>query len=218
MSLTHNPRYPQSRQTKYVIEYFAPAFLERIQSGTSKRESKNLPATNLVPLQLGQVNLRDNVSINVLCLTSEVRRQPLEAVHRRSPDRETACGQNTARRSGCCLHRLVMRNPADTPVLETLISHSFTQSQPIPENKPKAHTTERPALDKPMATLSKTTARNLHSHIRRDDTSNAAELQRQRQTLTHNVKSLGTANPRRGTPECSRTNCRASWRLPAAGG
>ena len=55
------------------MEYFAPAFLERIQSGTSKLESKNLPATNLVPLQLGQVNLGDNVSINVLRLTKKVR-------------------------------------------------------------------------------------------------------------------------------------------------
>jgi hypothetical protein len=85
-----------------------------------------------------------------------------------------------------------MRNLADTLVLETLISHSFTQSQPTPENKPKAHTTQRPALDEPSTTQSKRTARNPHSHFKRKDTSNAAELQRHKQTLTHNVQSSGT--------------------------
>ena len=117
-------------------------------------------------------------------LTSEVRRQPLEAGHRRSPDRETATRQVAAQGSGCCLHRLVMRNPADTLVLETLISHSFTQSQPTPENKPKAHTTQRPNVDKPTATQSKTIVRNPDSHFKREDTSNASGLQ-SHETNTH---------------------------------
>jgi hypothetical protein len=47
------------------MEYFAPVFLERIQFGMSKLGSKNIPAANFVPLQLGQVNLGDNLSINV---------------------------------------------------------------------------------------------------------------------------------------------------------
>ena len=143
-------------------------------------------------------------------LTSEVRRQPLEAGHRRSPDRETASGQNTARRSGCCLHRFVMRKLADTLVLETPISHSFTQSQPMRENKPNAHTTQRPAFDKPMATLSKTTARNPNSHFRRDDTSNAAELKSHKQTLTHNEKGQAPRTCGTNQPTISRTNLRRS--------
>ena len=126
-------------------------------------------------------------------LTSEVRRQPLEAVHRRSPDRETATRQITAQGSGCCLHRFVMRNLADTVVLETPISHSFTQSQPTPKNKAKAHTTQRPGLDKPTATQSKTTARNPDSHFRRKDISTASGLQRHKQTLMHNVRGQATA-------------------------
>ena len=39
--------------------------LGSIQLGASLLASKNLPATNFVPLQLGQLNLGDNCSINV---------------------------------------------------------------------------------------------------------------------------------------------------------
>jgi hypothetical protein len=88
-----------------------------------------------------------------------------------------------------------MRNPVDTLVLEILIFHSFIESQPTPKNKSKAHTTQRPALDKPAATLSETTARNPHSHFRREDTSNSAELQRHKQTLTHNEIGQATPHP-----------------------
>jgi hypothetical protein len=37
-----------------------------IQLGASLLAFKNWPGTNFVPLQLGQVNLDDNVSINVM--------------------------------------------------------------------------------------------------------------------------------------------------------
>jgi hypothetical protein len=40
--------------------------LGNIQLGASLLASKNLPATNFVPLQLGQTNFGDNFSINVM--------------------------------------------------------------------------------------------------------------------------------------------------------
>ena len=53
-----------------------------------------------------------------------------------------------------------MRNWPDTVVLDTQNTHTLTQSQPTPENKPKAVGIRLELVDKTTATGSKTGARN----------------------------------------------------------